>query len=281
MPTLRERGCGAGAVRGAGSAGAEGAGSALRHCQGAGSPDSPGPVRPQSEEHRRYGAERSGTGELVRGWAVLGTGGNRGCGAGELRAGGSAALFFCWGLGVPPSTEPCTSGAVLFPSLGRHLILPGDSWGAHAAVPPPCAGTVTSGRWSAAARRPKPLAGRGEAALAGGSSPAGSSRVGFPVGELWLQPLAPFPLSSTEEQESKPSSARRGVLEGTGCAGEDGQPRSCCAIAGSHLRWERFAVLRVRQPLLPWLGMGCTPLGRASLRISLAQSRGSQCEIFI
>lgn len=207
---------------------------------------------------------------------AIGAAGRVSCGLG-----GSAALFFCWGLGVPPSTEPCTSGAVLFPSLGRHLILPGNSWGAHAAVPPPCAGTVTSGRWSAAARRPKPLAGRGEAALAGGSSPAGSSRVGFPVGELWLQPLAPFPLSSTEEQESKPSSARQGVLEGTGCAGEDGQPRSCCAIAGSHLRWERFAVLRVRQPLLPWLGMGCTPLGRASLRISLAQSRGSQCEIFI
>lgn len=100
MPTLRERGCGAGAgaVRGAGSAGAEGAGSALRHCQGAGSPDSPGPVRPQSEEHRRYGAERSGTGELVQGWAVLGTGGNRGCGAGELRAGGECRLVLLLGI---------------------------------------------------------------------------------------------------------------------------------------------------------------------------------------
>lgn len=174
----------------------------------------------------------------------------------------------------PPSPEPCTPGAVPSPSLGWHLILPGDSCGAHAAVPPPRVGTAASGRWSAAARSPTPLAGRGEAAPAGGSSPAGSSRVGFPVGELWLRPLAPFPLSSTEERGAEPSSARRGVLVGTGCAGEGGQPPSRSALTGPHLRWGRSAVLRAGQPLLPWLEMGCAPLGRASLHISLAQSRG-------
>lgn len=90
----------------------------------------------------------------------------------------------------PPSPEPCTPGAVPSPSLGWHLILPGDSCGAHAAVLPPRVGTAASGRWSAAARSPTPLAGRGEAAPAGGSSPAGSSRVGFPVGELCQAPAS-------------------------------------------------------------------------------------------
>lgn len=42
-------------------AGGRGAGSLPCRCRGAGSPGSPGPVRPQAVEHRRSGTERHGT----------------------------------------------------------------------------------------------------------------------------------------------------------------------------------------------------------------------------